>query len=158
MIFRDTLLTKLGQLLLNVHQLTGTVYRNGVLTTLAVDIENLNTGVYSYSFELPSDWLAPDQVSVHFEYVMNNFPPVTTKIRLGTVSDVAAIIASPEVSTQISASLVEATQEELHKLATEIAANSLAALAEMAPETRASVAKKLTASGHIAKITGVKTL
>jgi hypothetical protein len=160
--FTDTLLTKLGLRLHTAQTLAAAVYRNGILTTLSVGITQLNTGAYSYAVPVPDDWLPADTVSVHFTYTINDFSPVTTKVALGSVQRLRAIDVSSEIAQQVAnqaaALLIAATQEQLQALAAEIAAGKSGAATEPPTAIASGSLKKISATGHIASITGTTSL
>lgn len=63
------------------------VRRNGIVTTLAVTIDEVSTGSYRCSFTVPSDWIGYDQVHVAFTigYLGEN---LTSVKHVGTVGAV----------------------------------------------------------------------
>lgn len=54
------------------------VYRNSVLTSISVTAQNLSTGIYSYTFEVPANWLPEDNIDIHFSLSVDSHA-VTSK-------------------------------------------------------------------------------
>ena len=64
-----------------------TVYRNAVLTAIVVTVTSIATGVYSYSFTIPIDWIVGDNIDIHVSAVVNS-QQVNTKKNLGELEAV----------------------------------------------------------------------
>lgn len=81
---------EIGGILSNVDPLTTPivqVYRNQILTSLTPTITNPKTGIYQFSFEIPTNWTDYDQVSVWIESEINGFVAKTFK-PIGTVLNI----------------------------------------------------------------------
>ena len=70
---------------------TGTVYRNGVETSVTVTVTRLDDGLYSYEFDVPA-WSDGDNVDVHLTCAVDSVT-LSTK-RHFEVSDVANAVWS----------------------------------------------------------------
>lgn len=81
---------EISGVLTNVDPLTTPivqVYRNQLLTSLIPTITNPKTGVYQFSFEVPTNWLDYDQISVWIESEISGFVAKTFK-PIGTVLNI----------------------------------------------------------------------
>ncbi len=158
MLFTDTLLTKLGQSLHDAQALNAEVFRNGQLTSLAVDFSTLTIGTYRYAFTIPENWQPHDQVSVHFTYRLADFNATTSKTRLGSVSALRARDPSLTVANDVANAVITATKSELAALTAEIASQSNGHATYSQPAQPIGKLKRLRATGRIAKISGAKTV
>lgn len=61
------------------------VYRNSTLTTIVVNVSGLETGIYSYSFDIPSNWNYGDIIDLQLNTTVNSFK-INKKIHLGKIN------------------------------------------------------------------------
>lgn len=151
LLFTDTLLTKLGEQLHDAQTLSAVVYRNGLETALSVSTDRLSTGIYSYTVPVPDDWLLTDSVSVHFTFSVNDFNPVTTKIRIGSVQS----LRTPDLSDDIANQAANLVISELQALVSEVAA------AQSSGQSQNNTSQTLTTlcnSGGMATISGTVSI
>ena len=67
------------------NTVSASIYRNGVLTVVAVSVANVTTGIYSYSLSVPSNWVKGDTVVLQLSAVVEGFSTNST-LSLGTVA------------------------------------------------------------------------
>lgn len=81
---------EIGGVLTNVDPATFPlvqIYRNQILTSIEPTVSNIKTGVYSFSFELPTNWVNYDQIFAWIQSTINGFTAQTFK-PIGTIVDI----------------------------------------------------------------------
>lgn len=72
----------------------GSVFRNTSLTSIPVTVQSIaSTGMYSYSFVLPTNYVDGDNISISFTYLIGGEGPFVELAKLGIVDQSSASFA-----------------------------------------------------------------
>ncbi|NEP52896.1 MAG: hypothetical protein F6K65_30480 [Moorea sp. SIO3C2] len=66
---------------------TVVIWRNAIATSIVVSVTRISQGKYSYSFDVPSNWVEGDRVGCEVSYSLQAQPKTSGIVNIGTVSE-----------------------------------------------------------------------